>query len=85
MIEFVHRISSGLALLLVVGLIIWAFRLYPKGHPVRLSVGLSMFFIISEALVGAGLVWFGWVARDTSTARAVADRHPFDEHLFAFG
>lgn len=71
MIEFAHRISSGLALLLVVGLIIWAFRLYPKGHPVRLSAGLSMFFMITEALVGAGLVLFKLVAQDTSTARTL--------------
>lgn len=71
MIEFAHRISSGLALLLVVGLIIWAFRLYPTSHPVRLSAGLSMVFMISEALVGAGLVLFKLVAQDTSTARTM--------------
>ncbi|MCL4297433.1 MAG: COX15/CtaA family protein [Anaerolineae bacterium] len=71
MIEFAHRLSSGLALLLVVGLIIWAFRRYPPGHAVRLGAGLSMFFMITEALVGAGLVLFELVAYDTSTARAL--------------
>lgn len=72
LIELTHRLSSGLALLLVVVLIIWAFRHYPKSHTVRLGAGLSMFFMVAEALVGAGLVLFALVAHDTSTARALA-------------
>ncbi len=71
MIEFSHRLTSGLALLLVIGLVIWAFRAYPKGHQVRLGAGLSMFFMITEALVGAGLVLFELVADNSSMARAV--------------
>lgn len=71
-IELTHRLSSGLALLLVVVLIIWAFRHFPKGHSVRLGAGLSMFFMVTEALVGAGLVLFELVAHDSSTARALA-------------
>lgn len=71
-IEFTHRLTSGVALLLVIGLIIWAFRLYPKGHPVRFGTGLSLFFIITESLLGAGLVLFKLVDQDTSTTRAVA-------------
>ena len=70
-IEFAHRLTSGLALILVIVMLVWAFRSYSKGHPVRLGASLSMFFIITEALVGAGLVLFGWVALDTSPARAV--------------
>jgi heme A synthase len=70
MIEFTHRLSSGLALLLVVMMVIWAFRLYQRGHPVRLGAGISLFFILTEALVGAGLVLFELVADDTSSARA---------------
>jgi heme A synthase len=72
MIEFAHRLSSGLALLLVVIMLIWAFRAYPKGHLARLGASLSMFFMLTEALVGAGLVLFALVAKDTSTARALA-------------
>lgn len=71
-IEFVHRASSGLALLAVLGVFIWAFRAYPRRHIVRLGASLSLLFIITEALVGAGLVLFGWVARDTSVARAIS-------------
>lgn len=70
MIEFGHRLTSGLALLMVIVMVVWAFRIYAKGHPVRLGVGLSMFFMLTEALVGAGLVLFELVAQDTSTARA---------------
>jgi heme A synthase len=72
LIEFAHRLTSGLSLLLVVGLLVWAFRSYPKGHLVRLGAGLSMFFIITEALVGAGLVLFEWVAQDVSSGRVIS-------------
>lgn len=71
-IEFAHRLSSGLALLLVFGMLIWALRSYPNGHPVRLGAQLSSFFIITEALVGAGLVLFNWVADDVSMGRVVS-------------
>ncbi|GAB4435055.1 MAG: hypothetical protein Kow0031_16780 [Anaerolineae bacterium] len=71
LIEFSHRITSGLALLLVIALLVWAFRAYPKGHPVRLGAGLSMFFMFTETLVGASLVLFELVAHNTSFTRAV--------------
>jgi len=71
LIEFVHRLTSGMAFLLVLGMLIWAFRGYPKGHRVRKASGASMIFIISEALVGAGLVLFEWVAGNISVARVI--------------
>lgn len=71
MIEFGHRVTSGVALLMVVGLLIGAYRLYPKGHHVRLGAGLSFIFMIIEALIGAVLVLFELVAYDTSMARVV--------------
>jgi heme A synthase len=72
LIEFTHRLTSGLALILVIGLLVWAFRSYSKGRPVRVGAVLSFVFIIIEALVGAGLVLFGWVDENASVARAVA-------------
>jgi heme A synthase len=72
LVEFTHRATSGLALLLVVGLLVWAMRAYSRGHAVRLGAKLSMFFIIVEALVGAGLVLFKLVAGDDSLYRVVA-------------
>lgn len=71
-IEFTHRLTSGLAFILVLVLFVWAFRTHLKGHPVRLGAALSMFFIVTEALVGAGLVLFGWVAEDQSAGRVVS-------------
>jgi heme A synthase len=70
-IEYTHRITSGMAFLLVVGLIIWAFRAYPKGHAVRLGASWSMTFMVIETLVGAGLVIFHLVAYNLSIARAI--------------
>ncbi|HET9221390.1 MAG TPA: COX15/CtaA family protein, partial [Roseiflexaceae bacterium] len=72
LVEFTHRASSGIALLLVVGLLVWAMRAYPKGHSVRQGAKLSMLLIIVEALVGAGLVLFKLVAGDDSLYRVVA-------------
>jgi protoheme IX farnesyltransferase len=72
LIEFSHRVSSGLTLLAVLGLAIWAFRAYPKGHPVRLGAGLALFFTLTEALVGAGLVLFQLVAQNASALRAAS-------------
>jgi len=71
-IEFAHRISSGISLMLVLVLFFWAFRLFSKGSPVRLGASLSLIFILSEALVGAGLVLFEWVAGDASSGRVVS-------------
>ncbi len=72
MIEFSHRLSSGLALIAVIVLLVWAFRVYPKGHTVRLGASISMLLMITEALVGAGLVLFELVADNASMARAIA-------------
>ena len=72
LVEFTHRLSSGVAFLLVAGMLVWAWRIYPKGHRVRRGAIFSMFFMITEALVGAGLVLFELVAEDTSTARALS-------------
>jgi heme A synthase len=71
LIEFSHRLTSGLALLLVIGLAVWAVRAYQRAHPVRRWAALSVFFILTEALVGAGLVLFEYVAENQSTARAL--------------
>ncbi len=72
LIEFSHRASSGLALVLVGVLLVWAFRAYPKKHPVRLGAVLSTIFIVTEALIGAGLVVFELVAQDASLRRGLA-------------
>ena len=72
MIEFFHRATSGMALLLVLALLIWFLRSYPKGHPARLGAVLSAVFILLEALVGAMLVLNEWVAGDVSIGRVIS-------------
>src|SRR5215467_2350577 len=49
LIEYSHRLTSGLVLLLAVGLVVWAFRAAPKGHPVRLGASLVLLFTLTEA------------------------------------
>lgn len=71
-IELTHRLTSGITLILVLILLVWAWRTYAKGSLLRWGSAAVMFFTITEALVGASLVLFGWVAHDTSAARAVS-------------
>jgi heme A synthase len=68
-IEFTHRATSGIALLAVVGLVVWAFRAMPKGHQARVGAVLSLVFILTEAALGAGLVLLEYVAGNQSIAR----------------
>jgi heme A synthase len=70
-IEYSHRITSFLALCAVVTLVIWAFRKFPKGSPIRKTGFLSLVFVVTEALVGAGLVLTG------NTAEALTAARPF--------
>jgi heme A synthase len=71
-IEFTHRATSGLDLALVGLLVIWAFRRFPRQHPVRLGATLSALFLLTEALIGAALVLLQQVARNASVSRAYA-------------
>jgi heme A synthase len=70
-VEFAHRVTSGVALLLVIGLAVLARRSFPVGHIVRGAAWASLFFMVTEALVGAGLVLLELVAHNDSIARAV--------------
>jgi len=70
MIELAHRVSSAVDGLLVLGMLAWAFRAWPKGSPVRLGAVLSTVLIVTEGLIGAGLVLFEMVAENRSAARA---------------
>ena len=70
-IEFTHRITSGPTLgLFVIGLVVFAFRLFPRRHIVRrLSVAVAL-FTVTEALIGAALVLLGHVGANSSPDRA---------------
>ncbi len=71
MIEFSHRVSSGLALIVVVILFVWVRRVVAPGLPARRAAAASLLFIIAEAMLGAALVLFRLVAQDESLARAL--------------
>jgi heme a synthase len=70
LIEFTHRVSSGLALIAVAALCWWAFRAFSKGDRVRRFAVLSVVFILVEALLGAGLVLLEYVDQNKSVGRA---------------
>lgn len=72
LIEFSHRVTSSLDGLLVIGLVIWALRAFPRGHLARRGAWLSLGFVIFEGILGAGLVLFELTAHNASFARAVA-------------
>lgn len=70
-IEFAHRLTSGIAVLLVVGLVYWAFRRSAKGHPVRRYAVAALCFTLMEGLLGAALVLTGDVGNNASLSRVV--------------
>ena len=70
LIEFTHRAMTGIDGILVLILVVWAFRAFPRGHTVRLGATLSGIFLITESLLGAMLVKLEHVASNPSSARA---------------
>jgi len=68
-IELTHRVMSGVALIAVVWMFVWAYCAYPKGHGVRRWATWSLVFILTEALLGAALVLLGHVAANESAGR----------------
>ncbi len=71
LIELTHRATSGLALLLVIATFFFVRRAFAAGHLARRAAGWSVFFILGEAALGAGLVLYEKVAHDTSHDRAL--------------
>ncbi len=72
LVEFIHRVSSGMALILVAGLVVWCWRRLRPGHPARRAAAISLVLMGVEAGIGAGLVKFELVARNASVARALS-------------
>ncbi len=70
-IEFSHRITSGVTLILIAILIVWAWKKYMPGSSVRKAVIFALVFTILEALVGAWLVLFKLVEDNDSVHRAI--------------
>ncbi|MCW3100235.1 MAG: protoheme farnesyltransferase [Chthonomonadaceae bacterium] len=72
-IEGLHRLSTGVVIPLILVQLIFAFRLFPKGHPARVGSVACFAFTFSEALIGAVLVLYKLVAHNPSAYRALAD------------
>lgn len=72
LIEFSHRAISGLSLLVMAGLVVLVHRAFPAPHAARKAVRWSMALLVLEALIGAAIVLYGWVAENESVARQVS-------------
>lgn len=70
-IEFTHRLTSGLSMLLIIVLVLWAFRAFPKGHLARYASLAAFAFVMISALIGAWIVLAGLVETNDSRERAV--------------
>jgi heme A synthase len=71
LIEYTHRLTSGLLGLLALALPVWAWRCFPPGHGARRASTGTLLLVAVEAAIGAGLVKNRLVADDASVARAV--------------
>src|SRR5882762_9189328 len=68
-VEFTHRTSSAISLLMVIGLVVWCWRVTKKGDWARYSAVLAAVFLANEALLGAALVLLKHVGNDQSAGR----------------
>lgn len=80
-IEFAHRQSTTVATCLTLALAVLTFRATAKGHRARKAALWSVFFLVTEALLGAALVLRGWVEQNASTGRVVAQAIHFTNTL----
>jgi cytochrome c oxidase assembly protein subunit 15 len=71
LIEFTHRLTSGLALISVLALLYLTWRATTRQAWARVAAMLSVVFMLNEALLGALLVLLQHVGNDQSASRAV--------------
>ena len=69
MIEFTHRITSGLSFFSALGLLVWTFAGTARGHLARAAAIASVAFTLVEAILGALLVKLGLTAQSQSPLR----------------
>jgi cytochrome c oxidase assembly protein subunit 15 len=69
-IEFTHRMMTGVDLVAVVALWLGSLRNFSRGDRARKMALASVVFLMTEALLGAGLVLFNYVDKDASVGRA---------------
>ena len=71
LIEFAHRASSGISVLLTIALVVWAWVVFPRRHRARAASLAAVVFILVEALFGYLIVEFHLVEQNASAMRAV--------------
>lgn len=69
-VEFVHRITSGISGILVIAMLVWAFRRQSTDFTKIMAV-LSFVFILIEGAIGAALVRLELVEDNASSLRAI--------------
>ncbi|MGA2350707.1 MAG: COX15/CtaA family protein [Terracidiphilus sp.] len=69
LIEFTHRLTSGLSFFAVVGLAVWIFLGTVRGHLARAAAIASVAFTLIEAILGALLVKLGYTAQSPAPLR----------------
>ena len=70
LIEYTHRLTSGLCGIFGIAITAWAWRLFGLKGKATIASAITLLFIIIEGAIGAGLVLAELVADDTSVARA---------------
>jgi len=69
LIEFTHRLTSGLSLLAVVALLLWSWAATERGHLARMASAVAVALTVMEAILGALLVALGLTAQSQSPLR----------------
>src|ERR1017187_6527836 len=69
LIEFTHRLTSGLSIFSVLGLLVWTYKGTVRGHLARAAAVASVGFTVVEAILGALLVKLGLTAQSQSPLR----------------
>ena len=69
-IEFTHRITSGISFFALVALLAWTFARTARGHMARPAAVAALIFTVIEAILGALLVKLGLTAQSQSPLRA---------------
>ncbi len=69
LIEFTHRVTSGLSFFAVVGVLVWTFLGTVRGHLARAAAVASVALTLVEAILGALLVKLGYTAQSQSPMR----------------
>jgi cytochrome c oxidase assembly protein subunit 15 len=76
---------SGVCTALIVALAVWTFKATNRGDRARRAVLASVFFLVTEALLGAALVLGGYVEHNISTARVIMQSIHFTNTMMLLG